>query len=732
MAARNNVLDEKRRIFLTVTALPLVLAAIFGVGYLYVSNAFRTPPKVEVAAQNRFDETLHVVANSNYAPYSYIDENGTYQGFDVELMNELANRLRVNLDLQLVDWSAAQNIFADNKADIVMNTDADIIMSHPDMIATLPIIEKQYVVYGKRAVSSVADLYGRRVASQHHMPGLGLDDEITYLDSYEDIFLSLKKGEYEFAICPIQVGTSFLNKLNVDDVVASYAVMHVYSSLALHSRDTVLCVRLSAMLKQMHQEGRIGELESKWISNRYVNTTVTGMIKSRPWLGAMILFVVLSVIILTIIAFFQYRHALAQVAYTRDLQENLATIEKQREQLKQQQRELIAAKGRAEKSSRAKTTFLFNMSHDIRTPMNAIIGYIELAKRERDLPPTIQNFLHKIDASSQHLLALINDILEMSRIENGKMELESAPFDLKSLAQDVRDMFTAQMQGKNIDFIVDTAALNHSWVIGDANRLNRILLNLISNAYKFTPQGGIVKVLLREEAGGNGRGDYEIRVKDNGIGMAKEFAAKVFNAFERERTSTVSGIQGTGLGMAITKSIVDLMGGSIEVVTEENKGTEFIVRLNLETCEPQAEEKSISSAEDAVIEANAVMQRRILLADDIEVNREIAKMLLENDGFEVDTAANGKEAVEKVAAAAPGYYAVVLMDIQMPVMNGYDATKAIRALPNEKLANIPIIAMTANAFSEDVQAAKDAGMNGHIAKPLNAEKMMETLGKIIA
>ena len=720
---------DNRKTMLTLLVTLLCFFAIFVGVYLYLSDAFRPAPQVEITAKNAYEETLIVVADKDYAPYSYIDEKGNYAGLDVELMNELANRLQMNLDLQLLDLPSANRKFREGKADILMNTDADLIVNNPNMIATLPTAEKQYVVYGERAISSVADLYGRRVASQHRMPGLGLDDEITYMNSYEDIFRSLKKGEFEYAICPIQVGASFLEKLDMEDIIPSYAVLHVYSSLALHPKDMVLCVRLSALLRQMQEEGRIDELDRKWINHRYENTTISDMIQNHPWLGTLILFGAIFMLLLLVSLFYQYKHARAQDAYTHHLQESLATIDHQRELLNAQKVELIAAKARAERSSKAKTTFLFNMSHDIRTPMNAIMGYIELSKRESNVPETIQNFLHKIEASSQHLLALINDILEMSRIENGKIELEAAPMNLRRSLAEVHDMFANQMQEKEIQFTLDTSGVKHATVLCDEHRLNRVLLNLISNAYKFTPKGGTVAVTLREPEGGpEGYGNYELSVKDSGIGMTEEFAARVFDAFERERTSTVSGIQGTGLGMAITKSIIDLMKGSIDVITAPGKGTEFLIHLQFPLGEEREEEPSASPAEEGNL---PFIQKRLLLVDDIEVNREIAKMLLEGAGFSVDTANNGKEALEKVAESSPGDYDAVLMDIQMPVMNGHEAAKAIRALPEKALADIPILAMTANAFSEDVQAAKAAGMNGHIAKPIDVPSMMRTLAEVL-
>ena len=378
----------------------------------------------------------------------------------------------------------------------------------------------------------------------------------------------------------------------------------------------------------------------------------------------------------------------------------------------------------AELSSRAKSNFLSNMSHDIRTPMNAIVGYTALAKKEKD-PKKVADYMNKIDASSHHLLALINDVLDMGRVESGKMELELAPANLVKTLDEVRDLFATQMKTKKLDFTV-TADVTNRTAICDKNRLNRILLNLLSNAFKFTPEGGSVSVKLIQTGAGEDMGYYQLRVKDTGIGMSPEFAATMFDAFTRERTAEVDGIQGTGLGMAITKSIVDLMGGKIDVITEKKKGTEFVIHLAFPLAEELPEEGEIQESGAAETDSGFAGMR-ILLVEDNAINREIAQMILMELGFKVETAEDGKIALDKVAASAPGYYDGVLMDIQMPVMNGYESTKAIRSLADKKLAAVPIIAMTANAFAEDVQTARDVGMNGHIAKPINIPDMVATL-----
>ena len=398
--------------------------------------------------------------------------------------------------------------------------------------------------------------------------------------------------------------------------------------------------------------------------------------------------------------------------------------------MRRRERETDTRRLAAEQTSRAKTIFLSNMSHDIRTPMNAIIGYTNIARRDEMTLPEVRSYLDKIDSSSQHLLSLINDVLEMSRVESGKMELVASECDLTSVMGDVRDMFSEQMAEKSIAFVVDDSDVRDPHVLCDASRLDRVLLNLVSNAYKFTPEGGSVTVTLSQIGlARDGRARFEVRVRDTGIGMSEDFARRVFEPFEREQTSTVSGLEGTGLGMAITKSIVDLMGGTIDVTTAPGKGTEFVVELDLEL----APEPDLAAA-PANAPASAPTDffgRRALLVEDNEINRDIATLILRDLGFEVESAENGRLALDAVAAAEPGHFDVVLMDVQMPVMDGFEATRAIRALDDPVRAAVPIVAVTANVFVEDVQVALDAGMDAHLPKPLDVPMLVDVLGELL-
>ena len=397
-----------------------------------------------------------------------------------------------------------------------------------------------------------------------------------------------------------------------------------------------------------------------------------------------------------------------------------------RKSLEQKNIALQLAVQRETKANLAKREFLFNMSHDIRTPMNAIIGFTALAQTHIDDRGQVEDYLKKISVSSQHLLSLINDVLDMSRIESGKVTLEAKPVHLPELVHELRDIIQAVVSKKDLSLTLDTVDVENEDVIADPLRLEQILINVLANAVKFTPDGGQIGLwIVQKDTAPAGYADFEFHIKDNGIGMSEEFQKHIFEQFARERTSTVSKIQGTGLGMAITKSLVDMMGGRITVKSEQGKGSEFTISLRF----PIGEAKTGQTPPAA--KASAFTGKKLLVVEDNELNLEIASTLLKEAGFEVDTAENGKIAVEKVEAASADRYDLILMDIQMPEMDGYEATRRIRALPDAKKAALPIVAMTANAFEDDRKNALHAGMNGHIAKPLDIQKLFQVLSELL-
>ena len=391
-------------------------------------------------------------------------------------------------------------------------------------------------------------------------------------------------------------------------------------------------------------------------------------------------------------------------------------------------RELENARIAAESSSRAKSSFLFNMSHDIRTPMNAIIGFTDIAEKYINDQDRVLDALKKVKMSSNHLLMLINDVLDMSRVESGTVKLNEEPINIDVAKDNLYSILNGNAQEKNILFTSEISpALTHHWIWVDRLLVMRVLTNIISNSIKYTNPGGKVELYAEElPCDTPGRARFRYTVSDTGIGMSEEFLSHVFEPFSRAESATKSGVTGTGLGMAITKSLVELMGGTIVIESKLNVGTTVRVELENRIAPPQDPADGLPARDEVNLAG-----KKILLVEDNELNREIAAEILEDEGILLDTAEDGDIAVEKMKNAKPGQYDLILMDIQMPRMNGYDATRAIRALPVPYASSIPIIAMTANAFDEDKQNAFAAGMNGHIAKPIDVAKLLGTLSAIL-
>ena len=671
--------------------------------------------------------------------------------------------------------------------------------------------------------------------------------EIVDCDTQEDAARLVKDGQADCFVTGISSENKYSKKYSFYSVPL---VNPVRSCFAVNSGNRSLLSILNKTIKAMPVNMLAGALAMYKSSARKV--TLSDFIKDNFFKVMLISSIAVAVVLLTILMLLQKARKAEAAARkaASDTQELNAKLQ--------------VAVEKAESANRAKSTFLSNMSHDIRTPMNAIIGFTTLALSNIDDTDRVKDYLGKTLASSNHLLSLINDVLDMSRIESGKIQLEEVEVNLSDVLHDLKTIVSGQIYAKQLELYMDAMDVTDEDVYCDKTRLNQILLNLLSNAIKFTPAGGTVSVRVRQLAGKvHGCGQYEFRIKDNGIGMSPEFAQKIFEPFERERTSTVSGIQGTGLGMAITKNIVDMMGGTIEVQTAQGKGSEFIIRVPLRV---QAEHRPVEkiaeleglkalvvdddfntcdsvtkmlvkvgmraewtlSGKEAVLRARQSIEmsdvyhayiidwrlpdmngievtrqirslnddtpiiiltaydwsdieveakaagvtafcskpmfisdlretlmsalgqkltdasqellpeknadfkdRHILLVEDNELNREIAQEILREYGFRVDTAENGEVAVEKVSTAAPGSYDLVLMDVQMPVMDGYTATRKIRALDDPARAKLPILAMTANAFDEDRRNALESGMNGFLSKPIVIGDLVQELHKIL-
>lgn len=393
----------------------------------------------------------------------------------------------------------------------------------------------------------------------------------------------------------------------------------------------------------------------------------------------------------------------------------------------EQNKALLSAYESARQASRAKSDFLANMSHDIRTPMNAIMGMSTIARRNIHDPEKLEDCLNKIDASSKHLLSLINSVLDMSKIESGKVVFVEEVFQLDQMIEDIKRIVQPQAEKKDIQFTGEYETLQGVMVKSDPLRIRQVLLNIVGNAIKFTPEKGKVhcsgfKVLSIYD----GYSTFEFTCEDNGIGMDQEFVDKIFQPYERSKNVTSNEMEGSGLGMFISKNIVEMMNGEIYVESKKGEGTKFTVIFHLKEISEQPEKEKTEQNEETQIAFDAMKGKRILLVEDNDMNREIAQEFLTEEGILVENAVNGKEAVEKMEQSSLYYYDLILMDIQMPVMNGYEASAAIRRMDRED-SGLPIIAMTANAFSDDIRQAKEAGMNEHIAKPIDVSVMFSVL-----
>ena len=416
-----------------------------------------------------------------------------------------------------------------------------------------------------------------------------------------------------------------------------------------------------------------------------------------------------------------------------------ANVEEEFKENERQKKFLEDALDQARHANEAKSMFLSNMSHDIRTPMNAIIGYTEIAQVHVDDEKKVAECLEKIMIASKHLLDLLNNVLDMSRIESGRARLLEEDYRISELIHDIWTIEGGAIQDKNINYSIDLSELKDDAVVCDKLRMRQMLLNFVNNAVKYTPYGGDISIVVtQKKAVLADYSRYEVRVKDSGIGMSEEFQKRLFMPFEREQSSTQSGIQGTGLGMSLAKNILDMIGGSVRVKSEKGVGTEFIITFDLkrqfyrsvaDNIEKEFANSSGHSAEQTKKEIKKGAQ--VLLVEDNLLNREIAREILEEAGFSVREVEDGDLAVEEMMRAKPGEIDLILMDIQMPTMNGYEATKEIRKLKDPEISKTPIVAMTANAFEEDRQKAKEAGMNGFITKPVVIEKLMEEISKHI-
>ena len=535
--------------------------------------------------------------------------------------------------------------------------------------------------------------------------------EIVDCDTQEDAARLVKDGQADCFVTGISSENKYSKKYSFYSVPL---VNPVRSCFAVNSGNRSLLSILNKTIKAMPVNMLAGALAMYKSSSRKV--TLSDFIKDNFFMALLVSSTAVAAILLTILKLL------------RKARKAEAAARKAANDTQKLNAKLQVAVENAESANRAKSTFLFNMSHDIRTPMNAIIGYADLASRHLDDPAKLKNYMENIQVCGQNLLMLLNNVLDLARIENDKTEMEYSVSDIEKDFRNCVAMFRNQADSKGQTLMV-TTQLQYPYIYADIPHLTEICTNLVSNAVKYTGAGGTIRCNVTQKPGEKeGWCDTVVTVADNGIGMSQEFQKHIFEPFERERTSTVSKVEGSGIGMGIVKKLVGLMGGTVEVESRIGVGSTFTVTI---PCRIASEDETQAKRETNPSDQKCLCGTRILLTEDNDLNAEIAVELLQEEGCTVDRAKDGVECVDMLEKAANGTYQLILMDIQMPVMNGYDAARKIRGLDDPQKANIPIIAMTANAFTEDRQVALDAGMNDHIAKPINMNVLVPTLRKYL-
>ena len=661
-------------------------------------------------------DTVTVGYLDHYLPYCDTEKDGSVTGLISDLVPDLFHSLPGNYSPKIV-----YRCFEDQQEmlDSLKNGDVDFVMPISDgkwyseqegfvqssSIVAFPIALAYREPYNDEVTSKIA-VNQNNLRQYWYTISNYPDAEIVMCDDIEGCIDAINSQKAD---------STLLSALRVSQLLDGEKKLNIITL----TDNEKLCFGVASgnnSLLQLLNHGLsiLGESYGLNHTYRYLDTvtsyTMTDVIQDHAWffIGT------LSVLLILIVIYFIHRE-----------QEQSKTARRE-----QKQKELLEeALGAAKQASIAKKVFLQNMSHDIRTPMNAVLGFTDLAIQAGNDTSKIQDYLEKIRISGHHLLGIVNEVLEISRIESGQTKLDETVCSITDIVSETDVIIREQALRKKQEFTIDIWKVQDLYIYCDKLRIKEILVNLLGNAVKYTPNEGKISLrIIQTACEQEGYGNYEIHIKDNGCGMSQEFLKKIFVPFERQNNSTISGIQGTGLGMPIVKGFVDAMGGSIDIISEENRGTEIIVRLCQRLAEPP---KKPEKTEKLSYSPELFAGKRILLAEDNSMNREIASAILEERGLIVDTAENGAVAVEKLSYYPPGFYDAVLMDIQMPVMDGCTAARRIRALEDPSLARIPIIAISANAFDEDREASYEAGMNAHLAKPIIVSELLDTLGKIL-
>lgn len=597
-----------------------------------------------------------------------------------------------------------RKMLTEDEVDVL--TGLEIFSNMEGTLRTIPFCSDELRVYGRSRIDSAAALAGKKVALMaRSVIATTYDLQCDYLEysTNTEILEAVEQGEADFGICHGAVATKIIEKNHLH-LVPSLVITKSYPALAVHDTQPKLQRMINEVVRDMSEDGTIGRLQNKWITEFARNRSLEYVFHQNE---VFYITFILGIIIVLCITAGYWEVDRRQEKYIRTLLEYQEKLQQSNEETK--------------RANQAKSEFLSHMSHDIRTPINGIMGMVEIIKKNLDDPERIKDCLEKIDKASHHLLSLINDVLDMSKIGSGKVHLEEIPVDLDEEMEKIHAIADVQAKKQEIRFSIEDEVV-HRQFLGSPAHLRRILLNLISNALRYNKKGGKICLAIREVEYDGSHIGLEFKVQDTGIGMSREFVEKsLFKPFTQEDDRVRTEYRGTGLGMSIVYELVKQMNGTIDVNSKPGEGTTFTVKLAFKTVDSAWKKKEIQG------ENRNITGMNILAAEDNQLNMEILQFLLEEAGAKVTAVSDGKQAVEYFADAASGTYDVILMDIMMPVMDGLEASKKIRELPEGKGKDIPIIAMTANAFVEDKEKTKEAGMNAHLTKPVNREEIIRVL-----
>lgn len=670
------------------------------------------------------------------------EKTGKLDGISIDIMNMISEETGLTFHYKAlpsgnITYEYLQKSGVDMVAGVECNT---INMNSTGIIMTEPYIHTEKVFVCKKgmvfqpdsrmiiAVASGSQTIERVIQEQYP------EFQVMFCDSPEDALYALRTGKADAVLQNQYMTERILCKPIYEDLqvvaTASIGDSQCLACVVPIDADNKNSISNDTELLMSVLDKGIARLDAEKVSFVTIKETSENAYKFTIWdiLYRYRFAITMLIISMLIIVFLLHKNHLLRQKHAEQLaiQQRARELADINECMRKQQLLLIDSLKLAEEGNRTKTTFLFNMSHDIRTPMNAILGFAEIARRDIGDTDKLINCIEKIQESGKILLRLIDSILDMSNIKNGSVTLTEDDCNLKECIEMTWDILKPELEKKHITFQTDMSSVKNKWVYCDKTRINHILYNLLSNSVKFNKQNGNILVTVSQKnCNIEEYATYEIHIKDTGIGMTQEFLSHIFEPFEKEHTSTISRTQGVGLGMSITKNLVDMMDGTIQVFSEVDEGTEFVLQFTFKLYEPE----QLSSVGSEC--ANDFSGKRLLLVEDNELNMEIANELLCDAGFSVETAQNGQIAVEMVQNSPAGYYDAILMDIQMPVMDGYEASHKIRSLEKKELAEIPIIALTANVSDEDKKKALSNGMNAHIAKPLDINVMYEVLNNIL-